>query len=552
MKKTSISIILLFVFLLLSSSAVSSAPPEAKLLTVAESSGYTATSTHQEVMQFIKALNEKSNLIRVEHLCTSPEGRFVPLLVIGNPAPPSPQAMALDSRMVVYIEANIHAGEVEGKAAALMLARDLLTQKNAPYLQNLVILIAPIFNADGNDKISPQNRRYQQGPEKGVGVRHNGANLDLNRDGMKLESPEVSGLVRNVLNRWDPVLLVDCHTTDGSYHVEPVTYTWPLNPNGDISIIHYMRRKMMPAIQKNLKIKYNTLSIPYGNFMDFRNPEKGWRPAGPQPRYLTNYMGLRNRLAILNENYAHADFKTRVQGCYHFLHSILDYCSLNKDEIKGLIAQADRNTILAGANPTEKDTFALEYDLKPLKDPVTIIGWEMEVQEGQGRYPRVKKTDRKKTYKVPYYTDYIPKKSISLPFGYLIPASEKNIAAKLIQHGIIVERLVRPASVEVENFLVKELKAGPRLFQGHHMNSVKGEYKTETKTFPAGTFFVATGQILGKVAAYLLEPESDDGFLAWNFFDKDLVAEWSRAMKIYPACRILKPVFLAKVVVRSK
>jgi len=241
-------------------------------LTVAEASEFTATSRYADVMEFIRHLQKQSSMIRVETLCRSTEGRAVPLLVIGNPAPTSPLDLHRSGKAAVYLQANIHAGEVEGKEASLMLARDILLSETPPYLDKLVILIAPIFNADGNEKISPENRRNQVGPEKGVGVRYNGQNLDLNRDSMKLESPELRGLVQNVLLRWDPVLLVDCHTTNGSYHEEPVTYSWILNPNSDSSIIQYMRDRMLPSIKKILMEKYATLSIPYGNFMDFEEP----------------------------------------------------------------------------------------------------------------------------------------------------------------------------------------------------------------------------------------------------------------------------------------
>jgi hypothetical protein len=477
----------------------------------------------------------------------STEGRAVPLLVIGQPVPSSPLSLRHDRRAVVYIQANIHAGEVEGKEASLMLARDILLQDNPPFLDKLVILIAPIFNADGNEKISPTNRRNQQGPEKGVGVRYNGQNLDLNRDGMKQESPEVQGLVRNVLLRWDPVLLVDCHTTNGSAHQEPVTYTWGFNPNGDIPIIEYMRGKMMPSVQKILQEKYNVLSIPYGNFMDFANPEKGWRPAGPQPRYITNYIGLRNRLAILNENYAHADYKTRVLGCYHLLLSILEYCYDHKDEITQLVSKADQKTILRGMNPSENDLFAVEYDLKPLKENITIQGWEMEVTPREKGRPRVKRTDKKKTYSVPYFVDYVPKRSIQFPYAYLLPVSIPKIQTKLLQHGIMVEKLTESVTLEVESFKIKEIKGAERLYQGHRMNSVKGEYIMEKKEFPKGTLYIATAQPLGNVAAYLLEPESDDGLIVWNFFDRYLVPQWRREPQTYPVYRLLKPANFVKI-----
>ena len=213
-----------------------------KPLTVAEASQYKSTSTYNDVMQFIQTLQKQSSKIRVETICQSVEGRKIPLLILGDPAPMSPLDLRNDERAVVYFQANIHAVEVEGKEAVLMLARDILANETPDFLDKLIILITPIFNADGNEKISKRNRKRQHGPINGVGVRYNGQKLDLNRDGIKLESPELQGMVKNVLNRWDPLLFVDCHTTNGSFHEEPLTYTWGVNHNGDASRTHHPSR----------------------------------------------------------------------------------------------------------------------------------------------------------------------------------------------------------------------------------------------------------------------------------------------------------------------
>jgi hypothetical protein len=542
-------LIYIALFLSLLSLNVLSQEAEKEPLTVAESSSFTATSRYTDVIAFIHRLQEQSSLIRVETLGTSTEERKIPLLVIGNPPPSSASELRRANRAAVYIQANIHAGEVEGKEASLMLARDILQANPAPYLDNLVILIAPIFNPDGNEKISPDNRRNQAGPEKGVGIRYNGQNLDLNRDSMKLESPELRGMVRNVLMRWDPVLLVDCHTTNGSPHQEPVTYSWPLNPNGSPLIMEYMRDKMMPSINRGLRKKYSTLSIPYGNFMDFREPEKGWRNFGHQPRYVTNYVGLRNRLSILNENYSYADYKTRVHGCYHFLLSILDYCNTHKDEIVNLIAQADQRTVQKGSNPTEYDPFAVEFEVKPLEEKITILGWEMEVISTEQGRPRIQKSEREKTYILPYYSDYVPKRSVRFPHAYLLPFPDAKVQDKLHHHGIIIERLSVPTTLEVETFQLEEIKGDERLYQGHRMNSVKGKYLIEKREFPSGTLFITTAQPLGNLAVYLLEPESDDGLCVWNFFDRYLVPQWGRQPVSYPVFKLMNPAALAKEVI---
>ncbi|MFQ6070104.1 MAG: M14 family metallopeptidase [Candidatus Aminicenantales bacterium] len=516
-------------------------------LTVAESSNFKATSRYGDVMDFIKKLQHHSPYLGIETLCVSTEGRKVPLLIIGKPLPPTPSAAHLGGRAVVYIQANIHAGEVEGKEASLMLARELLLKKEINYLlERLVVLISPIFNADGNEKISNQNRRNQAGPEEGVGVRYNGQNLDLNRDSMKLESPEVQGLVKNVLIRWDPFLVVDCHTTNGSFHQEPVTYSWPLNPNGDSSIITYMREKMMPGISSSLKNKYNTLSIPYGNFIDFKNPEKGWQTFSHLPRYLTNYVGLRNRLAILDENYAYADYRTRVYACYHFLLSILEYCYQHHAELIELTREADRKIIESGYLPSEEETFGLEFERKALKQPVKIRSWEMKVTPRDRGWPRVEKTDVKKTYLAPYYADFMPKRSVRFPSAYLVSASIPEVKEKLLQHGITVEELTEAVSLEVESFRLTDIKSSERIYQGHRLNSIKGEYFLEKREFPRGTLFISTSQPLGKLAAYLLEPESDDGLLVWNFFDRYLVSQWRGSPQTYPIHRMLMPVLVAR------
>jgi hypothetical protein len=521
-------------------------------LTIAESSDYAATSRFADVIDFINELQRQSPLIRVETLCTSAEGRKVPLLVIGDPPPSSPAELKNDEREVVYIQANIHAGEVEGKEAALMLARDILRGKTPPYLEKLVILIAPIFNADGNEKISPDNRRRQVGPKQGVGIRYNGQNLDLNRDGMKLESPEVLGLVRHVLVRWDPMLFLDSHTHNGSYHQEPVTWTWGLNPNGDTTLLDYMADTMMPAVNKRMKAQYNILCLPHGDFMDVRNPETGWVPLGPQPRYLSNYAGLRNRLSILNEQYPYVDFKGRVHGCYSLFLSVLDHCRTNRDEIADMLKEADRKTVARGLNPTADDGFIVEYGREPIRDRFTILGYEMEITETAGRRPQVKPTDTKKTYfNVPYYARYTKKRAVQFPHAYLITVPDMAIIEKLRQHGIMVEQLTEPASLTVESFTVTEITPADRINQGHYTNSIKGECSILDKDFPAGTFFVSMAQPLANVAAYLLEPESDDGLIVWNYFDRYLGLQWSSGPRTYPVYKLYQPANLVKDTIGS-
>ncbi len=526
--------------LLLFPSPPAAAQPEP--LTTAERSGFRATSTHAEVLAFIGQLQRSSPLVRVETIAVTAEGREVPMLIIGAPVPASPRALRGDDRAVVYFQANIHAGEVEGKEALLMLAREILAGRTRNYLDRLVILITPDFNPDGNERISPANRTNQNGPDEGVGIRYNGQNLDLNRDGMKLESPEVSGLVARVLNRWDPVFFFDSHTHNGSYHAEPVTWTWGLNPNGDAAIFTYLADRVMPEVNRRMDTEYGTPCIPHGDFLDARDPARGWVPLGPEPRYLSNYVGLRNRLAVLNENYPYVDFESRVRGCFNLCLCFLDHLRENRDEIVDLVAAADERSMKRGLAPGAGDVFVVTTGREAISERITIAAYEMEEVEAGGR-TRLRSTDRIRVVEdIPYFARYTPERTIPFPAAYLIPIPDEGVLARLRAHGITVERLLEPVTLEVEEFTVTALTPAARLNQGHYPNTIEGEYARVERDLPAGTLIVTTAQPLGALAAALLEPESDDGLAYWNCFDRYLARQWGGGPMAYPVYRLIRPV----------
>ena len=242
----------------------------------------------------------------------------MPLAVMGNPPPAGPEALDRDRTTVVFINANIHAGEVAGKEACLMLMRDLLAQDPVPYLDHTVLLVCPVYNGDGNERIDPANRFWQPNPEGGVGIRQSAQDLDLNRDQMKMDSPEARALIEKILVRWDPDLVVDCHTTNGSYHQEPITYAHPHTPVIHDPLMTFNRDVMLPWIVKHCReMPRGYLAIPYGNFRN-SGSEQGWYSFDHRPRYLSNYAGLRNSLSILIEMYVYASYEDRVPSLSGF------------------------------------------------------------------------------------------------------------------------------------------------------------------------------------------------------------------------------------------
>ncbi|MFZ5517116.1 MAG: M14 family metallopeptidase [Candidatus Zhuqueibacterota bacterium] len=512
------------------------------LLTRAEASHFTATSNYAEVLDFLNQLQQKSQLMKLISIGQSTEGREIILAILGDPAPASPAQLLAMDKPAIYIQANIHAGEVEGKEAMLMLMRDILTGELRQLLKNQVLLIVPNFNPDGNEQIDQKNRRNQLGPEGGVGVRHNGQNLDLNRDFIKVESPENAAAFAEILNRWDPMLLIDLHTTNGSYHQHPVTFATSHNPNCNQSLPHYVREKLLANVVAEMESRYDYSAVYYGNFEDHRDPNRGWTTVDHEVFYSTNYWGLRNRFAILDENYSYADYETRVRACYRFIQLILEYTQKHGAEMRRMIQQVDSETISRGLSPDTTAQFGLEFQTVQCEKPILIKSYEFEKYNDENGRERVKKTDRMKDYTIPFFGKFIKTKQIALPKGYFFSGNLHEVAAKLMQHGIAVERLNQPLHASVESFQISEIKPDERLYQGHRRTRLKGVYQMVEKDFPAGTFYVGMDQPLADLVAYLLEPESDGGLVQWNFFDRYLmVSQWGNQLHPFPVFRLKGP-----------
>lgn len=515
-----------------------------ELPTRAEASEYRETSRSADVLAFCRELAARSADARLAYIGRSAGGQPIPMLILGRPAPASPAELLRDERLCVCIQANIHAGEVEGKEAALALARDIVLGGRGALLERLVILVVPNLNPDGNDRVSTENRSYQGGPEGGVGLRANAQGLDINRDWIKLETPEAHAIVR-LLNLWDPALLVDCHTTNGSPHREPLTYAPPQNPSGDPDVLLYARETLLADADARLLSRFGYESIPYGTFVDWLDPSRGWRTFGHQPRYTTNYVGLRNRLAVLIETYAFADFRTRVRSTYGFLAALLEHCAENSATISQLVEGADRRAYARAEAPApapdpQRDSIAVEVELRPLPEPLEILGYEMEPYTDERGRARAWATEREVTYSLPYFGDFVPLRTVRMPAAYFLDPGMEDVVGKLRHHGIAVERLTRDAELALQRFRVDELESAEAIYQGHISTSIRGEWEEVEETLPAGTWVVRTAQPLGSLAAYMLEPESDDGLLYWNFFDRYLTRQWGGGLNPYPVTRAMR------------
>ncbi len=475
--------------------------------TTAETSDYQATSRYTEVVAFGEELAKQSPLIRLGELGVSKEGRKLPLIILADPPVSTPEEASRSGKLVVFAFANIHAGEVDGKEGLLMLARDLALAKERPLLKDLILVFAPIFNADGNERFD-KHRPEQAGPPL-VGVRTNAQDLDLNRDFVKLESPEVSALVR-FLDRWDPAVVIDCHTTNGSYHRYTLTYEGSRCAAGDAKLVAFVRDQLLPDVGKRLEKQTGYLSFFYGNF----SPDRSlWQTVPATPRYSTHYVGLRNRIGILSESYSYAPFKDRVLASKGFVQAICEYTAANKDAVRKVLTEAREATVKAGKDPKEADKISLRSRNAVVGRPVNFLGF-VEEMKGNKRVA----TDKPRTYELLYEGGTEATLSVTRPYAYLVPKALTKVVEMLRRHGIAMEELREDIELDVEAYRVDKITRKAD-FQKHQPVTLEVTARKESRRVEAGTLLVRTAQPLGSLAAVLLEPQSEDGLVTWNFFD---------------------------------
>ena len=495
------------------------------MITIAERTNYERTSSFQEVMDVIDALDGETELMHRETLLLTREGRDVPIVVLANPVVTSPEAAAASGKPVIYIQGNIHGGEVEGKEASLIVMRDILFGDKQHLLDNQILVFVPIYNADGNDAMAENSRPNQELSPVMAGIR-TAHGYDLNRDGMIMEADETQALYSNVLQRWDPDLLVDLHTTNGTWHGNALTYAPSYHTAGDASTSDYTSKVILPAIKQSAKEKFNLDFDWYGGY-NYRNwPPSELRTYHHAPRYITNHMALRNRMAILSETFSHDRFYKRVHAANAFVEEILEYTHLHGEEIQRINAEADARV----ADSSTGQEKGVQFTMVPLDEPLDLLTYSyIPYQRAGGQIDFVRSSELVIIEGVANYNAFEATKTATVPSAYVFRASLSGLAEKLEGHGIWVEVLEAEATFSGEQFVINEIGKQSYVQNGHTNSLLRGEFIETTKTFSRGDYLVSMNDRLANLIFYLLEPESDDGLAYWNLFDEYLEGQLQRS-----------------------
>jgi len=556
-----------------------------KPLTRAERSGFTETSHYDDVVTFIDSLRTLGAKIAVGSIATTVEGRTLPYVIASRPLITTPAEARRLGRPVAYIQANIHAGEVEGKEAMLSMLRDLLFDPTPNVLDSLVLIVQPIYNADGNEHWGAQarNRSSQNGPEL-VGTRQNASGWNLNRDYVDADAPETRGSLA-MLNEWNPDLFMDLHTTDGSIHGYGLTYSPPLTATA-INVIPYTANVMLPSIRKRMLDREGFHVIDYGDFSRTRRgsasgapggalggggfgagrrggrgaargprppsleqiiadsiPASGWAFSTYEPfaRYGTNYYGLRNRIAILSEAFSHDPFARRVASTYDFVSEILSYLAEHRREILQLGRDADAKVVAWGNHPSTSPSIPLRSRMDTTRIEDVRVEMVVPLTDSSKAEPGMRDRQRTgiiKLVRMPVMASFTPTLSGTLPYAYAFDATTARAILPILHtHGLSVEQLDDAAHVTAQAFGVDSVMDRGHSETSREMSDVAGRWSPAApRTLPSGTYVVRAGQPLGLLAFYLLEPESEDGLTQWSFLDGIVAAH-----RDFPILRVTAP-----------
>ena len=495
-----------------------------KYLTVPEKTSYERTASSTEILEFVDTMRWNSDKVYAFSLYTSPQRRNCPAVVLASPRVTTPNEAARSGKTVVYLQGNIHPYEPEGKEALLMLTREILLGKMTPLLDNLIIIVCPSFNIDGNDTLN-----FNEGTPHLTGTGNNSQNLNLNRDAVRVDTVEVAGLYRTIFNRWDPILFFDAHMMGRVQHGYANGYATCTVPAAHPAPRSYVFDTLFPAVREATRKNFG-LEVFTHCGLDSQWPPTVWGHDqaiwSNEAKFVANTYGLRNRMAILAETPGHESFQRRIYAHYALISEVLNFAALHGKEMQEICHRADAEVVetvktkaesglltnfLAGKYESWGKVDVLAYRQRNTSELVPGTSVRAKMAAHMLGEPELVKG-------VEFMTKPVGTASAPVPRGYLIPAELGFIAEKLRIHNVRVEVLQKPIRVSGEEFVVDRIGQGRG--GGYNMIKLDGAFtRMPDREFPAGTFHVDMAQPAANVAFYCLEPQAADGFAGSGVLD---------------------------------
>jgi hypothetical protein len=487
-------------------------------LTFYELSGHTETPRYAETMNFVKQLDDFSDKIQTKVFGISPQGRELVYLVYDRDGLNDPQAIRDAGRMVLFVQACIHPGESEGKDAMLMLLRDLVVHKqNANLFQNVSLLFIPIFNADGHERFSPYGRINQNGPLE-MGWRTTAQNLNLNRDHLKADAPEMQAWLR-FYHQWQPEFFIDTHTSNGADYQYVITYALEAGGLMEKKLTDWQTDVYLPELEKTMEAAGFPI-FPYVSFRRWHDPRSGLISGVASPIFSQGYTGIRNRPGLLVETHMLKPYHLRVESTKEIILATLKILNKQHSSLKELIRVADD---LTGSKAFRSQPYPLRFNVD-MTDSVMLPfkGVEYEILKSDLTsgdwfvYDNTKPID----FHLPMFDKSKAVVEVSLPEAYIIPVEWQDVIYRLQLHGIEMYPVQSDSELETETYRFTKVEWSRTPYEGRHrISQIQFDAETSVRLYPEGSMIIPMNQPLAPLVAYLLEPQANGSLLEWGFFN---------------------------------
>lgn len=479
--------------------------------TIYELSNGTKTPTYPQIISWWNSIDKSSKKVTLQTKGPTDAGYPLHLALVSQQGYTSVSQAQKDGKTIILINNGIHPGEPDGIDASMLLAKDIVSGK-LTLPGNVVLAIIPVYNIGGCLRRSPYYRVDQEGPEE-FGSRGNSQNLDLNRDFIKLDSKEAFSFCA-IFQECDPDIFIDNHVSNGADYQHVMTLlTSQYSKLGGV-MGKYLHETFEPALYAAMKQRGYDL-IPYVNIGGDK-PEKGWSEFWDSPRYTSGYATLWSSFAFVPETHMLKPYRDRVASTQALMECFISFAATNGPTIRSLREETKKAICTASSFPISWRLDKSQYTNYVFK------GYESGTKPSDiSGQPRLY-YDRNKpfTATVPVYGYYMPERTITTPKAYVIPQGWWKVIDRLQANGIRMHRLTRDSTLEAEVYRIEDYTTATRPYEGHHANSnVKLNWQKQTLLFSKGDWYIPLDQPGNRFLMETLEPQAEDSYFTWNFFD---------------------------------
>jgi hypothetical protein len=476
-------------------------------LTPLQKSNFTMVSSHSDLSQFIKEVDEKSDLIKSEVIAKSVEGKELFAVYFSKD-----DFGKDDSKVKVLVFAQQHGNEQSGKEGALLLINELLKSENQYLFDKIDFVLVPQMNPDGSEK----------------NQRRNGNGMDLNRNHLILTEPETVGL-HNLFNKYLFEVTMDVHEY-APYGETYKNYGYRHNNDEELGVNTNINiSKEIRIMQKKVYLPYIEKYFEDRNFSYFE-----YSPGGPPEidyiRHSTfdindgrQSLGIQNTFSFIQEGLNGKDvfidnIKHRAEGQMTGMLGLLEFAYNHNDEIKNLV-KTEREKLVSN-KVTDKVAIQLDHFSDGSKLELPLLSYY------SNKDTIVTVNDYRPIVKSIY--------DVERPKGYLVPKSFQEIVDWADRHELIYTDYKKSNEDKIEQYFISGIDSMD--FERDIIANPTVElYPIKNDLCETDYIFIPVNQLRNNMIVIALEPKSELGLVTYKQFEHLL-----KKGENFPVLRLVK------------